>query len=169
MNPQGLEAEAPKHIQEAMKLDAEGYVTLFYIRMTPPGQPEVIHTLTPLKGLTWQGYEWESYPIHLTDYKQSVSGELSRPKLTLANPEGLFSTYLHARWMDGAEVVRYRVLAQHAEGNVNSFLKNTWRVRKVVSLNRTYATFELAEGTDGPFFVLPARAFYPPEFASVSV
>lgn len=169
MNPQGSPTAAPAHIQEAMKLEADGYIHLFSVRMFSPGQPEVMHTLTPQKTVTWQGYTWNNYAVHLTDYTRSATGEMSRPKLTLGNPEGLFSSYVHARWLDGAEVIRYRVLKQHLDANVNSFLRNTWRVRRIASLNKTMVVCELAEATDGPLFMLPARAFYPPEFSTVSL
>ncbi len=169
MNPQGNSGNAPTHIQEAMKLEADGYAHLFFIRMTPPGQPEVILTLCPNKTVTWQGYTWETYAVNLTDYSRNSSGEMSRPKFSVGNPEGVFSRYVHARWMDNAEVIRYRVLGQHLSANVNSFLKNTWRVRRALSLSRTLAVFELGEVVDGPFFLLPGRAFYPPEFPTVSI
>ena len=35
MNPYGNPIDAPTHIEEAMKLDADGYANLFSIRMFP--------------------------------------------------------------------------------------------------------------------------------------
>lgn len=169
MNPQGDQSLAQVHLQEALKLEADGYAHLFRLRLTPPAQAEVIITLTPQKSVTWQGSTWESYPVHLTDYRRETSGEVSRPKMTLANPEGIFSSYAHRKWLDGAEVKRYRVLGQHLDANLNSFLVSTWRVGKVANLSNTMIVLELRSVLDGQNFILPGRAFYPPEFPTVSV
>lgn len=169
MNVYGDSGAAPLHAQEAMKLDVDGYVHLFSIVMTPPGEAVVTLSFCPTKTVTWQGYTFESFGVSLTDYKRESSAEASRPKFTVFNPEGVFSRYVHAGWMDNAQIIRYRVLKQHLDGNINSFLKNTWRVGKVLNLSRSAAVFELRELLDGQFFVLPGRAFYPPEFPSVSV
>lgn len=165
----GDPAHAHTHVEEALSLDADGYANLFSIRMSPLGLPDVLLTLTPQKSVSWQGYPWESYGITITDYRRESSGEASRPKLTVFNPDGVFSRYVHARWMDSAEVIRYRVLGQHLSANINSFLKNTWRVAKVLNLSKQSATFELREAIDGQFFVLPGRAYYPPDFPAVSL
>lgn len=169
MNPQGNQGNAPAHIQEAMKLDADGYAHLFSLRLFPPGEPEVYLCFSPNKTVTWQGYTWEGHAVALTDYRRDSTGEMSRPKMTLGNPGGFFSSYVHQGWVDNAEVCRYRVLGPHLEGNVNSFLKNTWRVRRVAQLTKTMVVLELGEIVDGPFFLLPARAFYPPEYPAVSI
>lgn len=169
MNPQGNQTYAPVHTQEALKLEADGYAHLYRIRMFPPGASEVIVTIKPEKTVTWQGSTWEEWPVNLTDYRRESSGEVSRPKMTLANPEGIFSTYAHKKWLDNAEVKRYRVLGQHLTANVNSYLLNTWRVGKVATLNPTMIVLELRSVLDGQSFLLPGRAFYPPEFPTVSV
>ena len=102
--------------------------------MFPPEGGEVLLKQTGTKTVVWQGSTWESYGVGLSEYKKESSGESSRPKFTLFNPDGLFSNYVHRGWMDGAEIIRYRVLKQHLDSNTNSFIKNTWRVGKVLSL-----------------------------------
>ena len=165
----GDPAKVVDHTRESMKLEADGYVHLFRITMSPPNEPEVIFRFTPGADVTWQGHTWESYACSLTDYKRESSGELSRPKFSLFNPHGFFSRYVHRRWADNAEVIRYRALKTHVDGNVNSYLRNTWKVGKVLSLSKSLIAFELREAIDGQFFLLPGRAYYPPEFPSVSV
>lgn len=168
INAQGDPTKVADHVQEAVSLEAQGYAHLVSVRMSPPGQPEVMYTLTPQKTVVWQGYTWENYGVGITEYKRDASGEVNRPKLTLFNPNGIFSAFVHNRWMDGAEVVRYRVLKNHLSANINSYLRHTWRVGKVVSLNKTMVVCELRGVLDWQFFVLPGRAYYPPEFPSVS-
>lgn len=169
MKPQGDAGQAPVHTQEAMKLAADGYAHLIKIQMSPPGEGDIELHFTPQKTVVWQGHTWNSYAIGITDYANDASGEMSRPKMTVGNPQGVFSGYVHRRWMDSAIVTRYRVLGQHLDANVNSYLQNTWRMRRVVSLSPVMVVFELGGVLDGPLFMLPARAFYPPEFPTVSV
>lgn len=169
MNIGGDATKQVDHLRAAMSLEADGYVTLFRMRMTPPGEAETVFRFTPYKSVAWNGFTYESYGCGLTDYKKESSGESSRPKFTLFNPNGFFSRYVHRRWADNAEVVRYRVLKEHLDAGINSYLKNTWRVGKVLTLSRTIVSFELREALDGQFFLMPARAYFPPEFPSVSL
>lgn len=169
MNPQGDSAYANRHLEESYKLDAEGYAHLYSIRMYPPNESDILMTINPQRDVTWQGYTWDSWPVNLSDYKRESSGEASRPKFSLGNLNGLFSRYVHEGWMDTAEVCRYRVLGPHLEGNINSFLKNTWRVGKVVSLSKSLVVVELREILDWQLFIMPGRAYYPPEYPTVSV
>lgn len=167
MSIDGVQQEV--HVQESMKLDADGYAELFSMRLMPPGEPMILLPMSPHNTVTWQGYEWESYGCGLSGYKRESSGEVSRPVFSVFNPNGLFSRYVHKGWCDNAEVIRYRVLGQHLTANLNSYVKNTWRVAKVASLTPGLASFELRGALDGQFFVLPGRAFYPPEFPHVSI
>ena len=157
------------HVAQSLSLTPEGYVELFAITMSPPGEAKILFTLTGQNEVTWQGKVWESYAIHLTGYSMDSSGEVSRPSLSLGNQKGLFSRYVHSGWMDNAEIIRYRVLKNHLEINFNSFVKNTWRVSKVAGLGRQVAVFELRGALDGQFFILPGRAYYPPEFTTLSL
>ena len=168
MNPLGNTNEVTSHLENATGLEADGYVEFFRIRMFPPGQPTVVQALTPKKSRIWQGYSWESYPISLSEFRQESSGEVVRPKLTIANANGVFSRYIHEGWMDAAEIHRYRVLKQHADDNINSFLRNAWRVGRVVSLDKTMVVLELRGPLDWQSCIFPPRAYYPPEFPSVS-
>lgn len=169
MIPQGDAQYAPDHAGEALKLEADGYAHLFSLTLYPPGEPAVVMNYSPKNTVVWQGTTWEGFAIHLSEYTRNTTEEMSRPKLSLANPEGFFSRYVHRRWVDGAEVIRYRVLGQHLAADINSYVKNTWRVRRVVSLTPQLVVVELGEIVDGPSFLIPGRAFYPPEFPAVSL
>lgn len=158
-----------KHIQESMKLTAEGYRDLFAITMTPPGEAVVLITITPQKAVTWQGKTWEDWPCTLQGYSQDSSGQANRPNFSVSNPSGLFSSYAHKGWLDNAEVVRYRVLRSDLEGNVNSFLKNTWRVGKILALSPSVISMELRGALDWHTIIMPPRAYFPPEFQMVSL
>lgn len=157
------------HVREAMQLDAQGYYELYSISLNPPDGGGYQIYLCPQKDVVWQGKTWESFPCNLIGYSRESSGENSRPKFSVANPTGVFSRYVHAGWMDNAEIIRWRVLKNHLEENVNSYAKNTWRVGKTLSLSKTFAVFELRSALDGQDFILPGRQFAPPEFPFVSL
>lgn len=157
------------HLKQSMQLMPIGYVDLFMIEMRPRGMPSQFLYLTGQLERNWQGKKWESVPVVLVGYGQNSSGERNRPKLSIVNPLGLFSKYVHQGWTDNAAVTRYRVLTTHLEGNINSFVKNVWRISKPLSVTNTVASFELRSSMDGQAFFLPARAFFPPEFPHVSL
>lgn len=157
------------HVRESMKLEAQGYHELFQITMKPRGLPQQNLFITSMKEVFWQGKTWEAVPAVLVGYGQNSSGEQNRPKFTIVNPDGLFTKYVHQGWTDNAEVVRYRVLKSHLEANINSFVKHVWRISKPLAISVAQATFELRGALDGQHFLLPARAFFPPEFPHVSL
>lgn len=169
MTPQGDQGQASKHLEEALKLDAEGYAHLFSIRMFNLDGSSELLCLSPSVTVTWQGYTWEAWPTNLTDYSQDTSGEMSRPKFTVGNPGGFFHPYVTQGKLDNCEVKRYRVLKSHLDANINSYLMNTWLVRRVVSLTPTMVVIELGAVVDGPMFIMPARTFSLPEFSTVSI
>ena len=158
-----------EHVKQSQSLQAEGYHHLIAIRMMPPGEAEVLLTFCPQKTVVWQGITWESYAVHINGVTMDSSGEMSRPSLSVVNPHGIFSRYIHAGWMDNAEVTRYQVLKSHVDSNTNSFVKKLWRVAKITALSKTVAVCELRGALDGQFFTLPGRQFYPPEFTTVSM
>jgi len=157
-----------RHIEEAMKLDAMGYRALFFLRLRPPSMPDVFLYFTPLKEVKWQGKTFESHPCNITGYRRAGDEEQSRPKFSVANPDGVFTKYAHEGWLDNAEVVRYYVLKDHLEADINSFVKHTWRVSKVVSANRDVVVAELRGATDGQMFIMPPGQYMPPAFPQVS-
>lgn len=169
LNAQGDPSLAAVHDQEALKLEADGYIELFQIILSPPAHAVVNLYLSSKNTVNWQGTSWESYGVTLSDYRRDSSGELSRPKFSLFNPNGEFTRYGHQGWIDGAVIKRYRVLKEHLDANANSFLLNTWRVGRILQLSNPAIILELRSVLDGQSFVLPGRAFVPPKFPSVSI
>ena len=59
--------------------------------------------------LVWQGNQYLAYPCQVTGFSQSSSGAVSRPKLKLANVNGVISTVLmQSGGIEGARFVRKR-------------------------------------------------------------
>ncbi len=125
--------------------------------------------LSPHNEYDWLGETWNHLPCKISESSQNSTGEQSRPKFTIMNPNGLFSTLIEQGKTDGALVTRYRILLSDLQSGVNAYVKNIWVLSKVVSLNKDTAVFELRSSMDGAFFDLPARSFYPPDFPTVSL
>jgi len=160
----------PDHLQESMQLEAKGYVELFQIQLSDPDTGAIQYLFfTSKQAVNWQGKKWEGFPLALVGYGQQTSGEQTRPKLTVVNPAGVFSRYVHQGWTDNALVTRFRVLKSHLDQNINSFVKNVWRVSKPLAAGVSSVSLELRGAADGQNFFLPGRAFFPPEFPHVSL
>lgn len=155
-----------RHRDMAHALESEGLVQLLEIRI--PGTPDLYIRINDKRQITWWAKTWEPWAFSLTEIGVVADGEMRRPKLTVANPDGLFSAYIGKGMMDAATVTLYEVLTRDITNNNVSFIKYVWRVGRVVSLNKATATFELRSALDGHSFTLPARKFVPPEYPHVS-
>ncbi|TGT64095.1 MULTISPECIES: hypothetical protein [unclassified Mesorhizobium] len=161
-----VEANKPlEHMQDAQKLTADGYVNLYEIQLkTEP----VILRLTDSVSRKWQGQDWEMFGVQISGEKRSADGEETRPQLQFINPEGVFSTLVRQRLLDRATVIRYRLLREHYEGDVQIYQRRMWWISRIsnVTAGQTIAA-ELRVMTEGPNSRIPARQFIPPEFPMV--
>jgi lambda family phage minor tail protein L len=163
-----IDAIPQSHIDDAYKLDGDAKVDLFKIVLNQTAGSTVI-CLTAKQEVTWQGMTFESIPVSLAQEGTNATGEWKRPKFTLANPDGIWSAFIAQGKLDGAQITRYRVLKPHVDTDTGIYQMNTWRISKPLSLNKTMAVFELRSPLDGQQFLLPGRAFYPPEYPHVSL
>lgn len=158
------------HVEEAMKLEARGLVELFRIDLKAPGNTILTLRICPQKELTWQGTTWYAdTPCSVSDSSLNVSGETSRPKFTIVNPEGVWSRYIHQKYSDNAIVTRYRVLRPHIDSNSNISQMSAWRISKTLSLSKNLAVFEMRTALDGHNFKIPRDTYRPPNYPTVSV
>lgn len=155
----------PEYKAEAYKLDATGLVELFQMTLLDGSSLR----FTGYTSLDWQDKLWTSFPCSISEVSVQTSGENNRPKLTVANPDGIFSSYIVSDLLNNATVVRFRVSPEDIAGDVNRFLKNTWRISKVMSLNKNMVVFELRSSLDGQNFKMPGNCFFPPEYPHVTL
>lgn len=154
-----------EHIDDAQLLTADGVVDLFEFTLTDETQL----FLKANNAVTWQGNTYEATAIQLDGVANYSDAETARPKLTVANPEGVFSAIVASGVLDNANVVRRRVLYQNMLLDVPISETQTWRVRRIVSMNREKIVMELRDRTDSQFFLTPGRMFIPPDFPQVSL
>jgi lambda family phage minor tail protein L len=153
------------HAEDRVKLEADGIVDLFKIELRTGG----VLRLKNNDDATWQGFTWEGVAINLSGVHSSSDGEMSRPTLVLANPQGVLSQYIINGYLEKSVVKRIRVLRQNLDGNVNLFDQQSWFISRVASINRANVRFELRNPIDGPNFLCPYRMFLPPDFPAVSL
>jgi lambda family phage minor tail protein L len=152
---------------EAHKLEAQGLRELFKLQLKD-GSNTVLY-LTAHNQISWGGQTWEEWPCKLTGYAQNSNGEKSRPKFTVANPEGVFSLWVDQGATDGAILHHYTVQTSDIDSGSVVYMKNIWVVNKPVSLNKNMVVLECRSTFDGHNFKIPPRAFFPPDFPHVSL
>lgn len=153
------------HLEEAQKLSADGLVDLFEIHLNPSG----VLYLKLNETITWQGKTFEGLGIKMGSVTKSAGEQVSRPTLQILNYNGLFSSFVQQGVFEKAVVYRYRVLKEHLDADYNIFQREFWVISRVSGLGKDGIQCELRSPSDGPFFVLPARMYIPPEFPSVSL
>jgi lambda family phage minor tail protein L len=152
-------------LDDAQKLDTDGIVELYEIQLQPSGRLYLKNNDT----VTYQGHTYEQTAIQIQGVLQSADQEVSRPKLTVANIMGVFSSAIDQGEMDKAIVIRRRVLRDDLVNNRAYYVEHSWQVSRVLSLNKHVAVFEMRGQMDGQFFLFPPRMFMPPEFPQVSL
>jgi len=157
-------------VQEAMKLQARGLVELYRLDMHPPGGSIFSLYISPLKQVTWQGHTWfDDTPCFVAESGQNVAGDSSRPKFSIVNPNGVWSRYVHQGYANNATVRRYRILTTDLAADNNAFQLSSWRVSKVVNVNKDIVVLELRGVLDGANFWIPSETYRPPKYPAVSV
>lgn len=162
-------AAPSSHVQSAHDITADAIVDLFELTLVGTPTPTVVRFRDGPKTV-WQSKTYESMACKLMGHQLNADGGKSRPSLTVMNPAGLFNSFVFAGYLDGAQVVRRRVLRQHLETNVNLSDPNYWFVARVKDLiSGQGITMELRSLSDGPDLQVPARTFMPPAFPFVTL
>lgn len=152
---------------DAHELESKGIRELFKLQLRDDSNTVLF--VNNFNEVTYAGQTWEYWPCKMTENSQDSSGEMSRPKISFANPNGAFSLWIGQGVTEGAVLTRYRVLLTDLEADVRSYHKNVWTLSRPVNLSKNLVTFECRSMLDGHNFQLPARSFYPPEFPHVTL
>ncbi len=157
-----IQSLSPSAIVEMFILDSTAMSngTLFRFH---PGVSEV------KSALTWQGHTYQPLPVEVDGFDVTAGGSLPRPKIRVANAEGLFSA-LVAEMDDliGCKVIRKRTMARYLDavnfksGNpfadpMQEFPDDLWFIDRKVSENKYMIEWELASAFDLQGVMLPFR------------
>lgn len=117
----------------------------------------------------WQGQKYMALPIEASGFDISAKGELPRPKLAIANIQGLFSALIR-QYDDliGLKLIRRRTFARYLDavnfpnGNPSAdpnqhFPDDLWYIDKKDQENRLMIQWELASAFDLQGVQLPRR------------
>jgi phage-related protein len=147
----------------AFQLAPEGLAYLFKLTLTNGS----IFRMSPKQQVTWQGWVYENLPCGLSQIELEADGKSNRPNFSFANPEGLFTAAVGQGLLENATITRYTLLYSDLVANQPFFVEESWRIVQVLSVVRGLITTQCREPHDMQTFMLPARAFYPPEFPHV--
>lgn len=154
------------HIQDSKKLEADAYMDLFEILLSD-NSARIFLKMN--KTMSWQGNVYEGTGIKIEGVATYADEQTSRPKLSIFNPEGVFSSLVDNGTLDNARIFRIRVLKEHLAADLPIYRRQQWRVRRVASLKTPYIILELRDMLDGQNFLTPGRMFLPPDFKAVSL
>jgi phage-related protein len=154
-----------EHKDDAHQLTGDGRVRLYEITPLTGG----VIRIKADNDVLWQGHTWEGIGVFLEQIDRNSDDQVSRPKLSIANPNAIFSPLVQAGLLEDATVTEYTVLKQHIDADVDIYTRRMWKVRFTPSMNRRVITLELRDQSDGVFFQLPGRMYIPPDFPTVSL
>jgi lambda family phage minor tail protein L len=158
-----IQSLSPSAIVELFELDYSNYtsgtIVRFHAGTNQLNSPVV-----------WKGVEYIPMPIEATEFEMSTSGSLPRPKMRVANVDGIISaTIMTFDDLVGAKVTRKRTMvkfldAVNFQGGVNptadpsqAFQDDIWYVERKVSETRYMVEWELSSAFDLMGVKLPYR------------
>lgn len=119
--------------------------------------------------VTWQGLEYLPLPIEAEGFDMTAAGTLPRPKIRVANVEGLFSAMVSSMEdLVGCKIIRKRTMARFMDavnfkaGNPEAdpsqhFPDQMWFIDQKTSENKHLIEWELASAFDLQGVMLPFR------------
>lgn len=149
-------------------------ITLFELDTRPIGGEDILrfHSGVNPKGetLVWAGQPYTRFPIEASGFERSGSGSLPRPRLMVANIDGVIGQMARSYGgLEGAKLVRLRTFMKYIDavnfpGNVNPYAdpnqyieRDTWFVSRRSNENRLVVEYELATSFDLTGVKLPRR------------
>lgn len=118
--------------------------------------------------IIWQGHEYVPMPVDADGFDINGRGQLPRPKLRVANIDGVISQALQSDDLAGVKVVRRRTLSQYLDavnfssGNPTAdpaaeFPQDVFFIDRKTAETRAYVEFELSSSFDVVGVQLPKR------------
>lgn len=169
-----LNATNEKIRGEIQSLSPDAVIELFtldFSNLKFPGTLNFHAGTNELRGsVIWQGTEYVALPIEAEGFDMSTNGVLPRPKVRLANMNGMFSAEIaQNRDLIESKVIRKRTLMKYldaenftsgvnATADPNQFYPNDiWFVEQKLTENRYMIEWELTSAMDLSGVLLPNR------------
>lgn len=159
---------------EVQSLAPSALIEMFVLDTTniPNGELLRFHAGTNQlqQSLVWQGQTYSPLPIEAEGFDVSTQGTLPRPKIRVANVQGMFSAIVReGDDLVNCKVIRKRTFAKYLDavnfpGGVNPtadanqyFPDDIWYVERKTSENRYVIEWELSSAFDLQGVMLPRR------------
>lgn len=157
---------------EVQLLEPTARIELFELDLTAFGQGiQRFHAGTNelIVPIVWQGNEYVSIPIHAEGFEHNGQGQLPRPKLRIANVQGVFFALLReTNDLIGCRITRRRTFARFLDavnfpgGNPEAdptaeFPQDIYFIDRKSSETKLIIEFELAAAIDLHGVQLPSR------------
>lgn len=162
-----MPAKPQSHIEDALKLQADGRLHLYEIN--PLGGGTVF--IKSDDNFVWQGDLYTGIPCSLTGEKMSTEGTPT-PKLVIGQKDLdllPFKALINDGHLDGAQIIRRKVLLDDALADLNISETTYFRVKRIDNYNRTNITLTLASFSGAISQTIPFRSYTTPDFPFVSL
>lgn len=163
-----------KIVKDIQSLAPDALIELFVLDYSALPYPGVLRfhagTNELQQNITWNGAEYVALPIEASGFDLSTKGTLPRPRLKLANVNGVFSAELAQNGdLVGCKIIRKRTFKKYLDavnfaGGVNPtadpnqhYPDESWFVEQKVSENRYQIEWELSSAFDVQGIMLPYR------------
>ena len=158
---------------ELQKLAPNAIIELYELDASPfGGDVYYFHagTNSLTQTVTWQGQQYQPYPVKITGFEICTGGQIPRPKMAVSNISGIITALVLA-YDDllGAKVTRKRTMQKYLDavnfsGGVNpnadptaEFPDDIYYVERKTSENKSAVEFELSASFDVQGVKLPRR------------
>jgi lambda family phage minor tail protein L len=143
---------------------------------------DTVYRFTPMTNggapIYWQGKSFQPLPVSMEGFEHQADGRLPRPKMKIANPEGLLSAIVHSNSdFNNCKVTRKRTFARFLDDNnflnrnMNEAGKNPYGeadpdshypddvyfINRKVSEDKNFIEFELVSALELEGSQVPAR------------
>ena len=156
------------HVDDALKLTADGKVPLY--ELSPISGGTVY--FTPDSDVTWQGQLYEGLPCQLSGEEISSEKSSPTPRLVIGQ-ENLdllpFKGLVNDGYLDGALLVRKKVLVEDLKADLNVCERTVFRVKRPDNYSRTVISLVLATYSTAHDQTVPFRQYVPPAFPWVDL
>lgn len=160
--------------EDLQSLTPGNMVVLYELDLTVIGGTDTLYFHPGVNALganvVWDGQTYSRFPIEASGFERSGSGSLPRPRMTVANLDGLMGQAARELGgLEGAKLTRTRTFLKYLdavnfEGGVNPHAdpsqyieRDVWYVARKVSDNRIMLEYELAANFDLAGIKLPRR------------
>ena len=161
------------HNASLLDLEPDTIIELFEIDL---GEQDGFYRFHPgkngIKNIVLKAQTYYSLPIEATGYEVRGDGQLPRPQLTIANPQGVFSDIIKKRGdLVGRNIIRKRIYLKFLDNenfpnNINPFGvpdpesrfdDDIYKVNKKITENKYVIEFELVSPLELEDVKVPAR------------